>query len=129
MVEQEAMATKPGDVYTLGEMLTDLRQGLWKEIYSGAPIDAYRRRLQTTYLEAMASKIKPPAPNAQDQLIAQLLGGGVVSTRDFRPMLKDEMRTLDRELASAIGRSRDRVSRAHLSDARDQIKEMLSIKD
>ncbi|MCC6241616.1 MAG: zinc-dependent metalloprotease [Gemmatimonadaceae bacterium] len=129
MVEQEAMATKAGEVYTLGEMLTDLRQGLWKEIYSGALIDAYRRRLQTTYLEAMASKIKPPAPSAQDQAIAQLLGGGIVSTRDFRPLLKDEMRTLDRELASAIGRSRDRVSRAHLSDARDQIKAMLSVKE
>jgi predicted transcriptional regulator len=57
----------------LGEMLTDLRRGLWTEIYSGAPIDAYRRRLQATYVEAMASKIKPPAANAQDALLAQLL--------------------------------------------------------
>jgi len=126
MVEQQAMATRAGDTYPLGEMLTDLRQGLWKEIYAGAPIDAYRRRLQTTYLEAMASKIKPPAPSAQDAAIAQLLGGGIVNTRDFRPLLKDEMRILDRELASAIGRTKDRTSRAHLSDARDQIKTMLS---
>jgi hypothetical protein len=126
MVEYEALASKKSDVYSVGEMLTDLRRGLWKEIYSGASIDAYRRRLQTTYLEAMASKIKPPAPSAQDAAIAQLLGGGIVSTRDFRPLLKDEMRILDRELASAIGRTNDRASRAHLSDARDQIKEMLS---
>ncbi len=126
MVEQEALATNKRDVYSLGEMLTDLRRGLWKEIYSGAPIDAYRRRLQATYLEAMASKIKPPAPSAQEQAIAQLLGGGVANTRDFRPLLKDEMRMLDRELAAAASRSSDRATRAHLADARDQIKTMLS---
>lgn len=126
MVEYEAMATDKRTVYTLGEMLTDLRRGLWKEIYAGTSIDAYRRRLQTTYLEAMASKIKPPAPNAQDAALAALFGQAVVNTRDFRPLLKDEMRTLDRELAAAVGRASDRTTRAHLLDARDQIKTMLS---
>jgi len=73
----------------------------------------------------MASKIKPAPPSAQDAAIAAFLGGGVVNTRDFRPLLKDEMRTLDRELAGAIGRTGDRTTRAHLQDARDQIKTML----
>jgi len=125
MVEYEAMATSRNDVYALGEMLTDLRRGLWKEIYSGAPIDAYRRRLQATYIEAMASKIKPAPPSAQDLALAQFFGGGVVNTRDFRPMLKDEMRILDREIAKAMGNTNDRASRAHLADVRDQIKAML----
>ena len=128
MVEYEALATNKNDVYSLGEMLTDLRHGLWKEIYTGAPIDAYRRRLQATYIEAMASKIRPSAPTAQDQLIAQLLGGGIVNTRDFRPMLKDEMRVLDREIAAAMGKENNRASRAHLADVRDQIKAMLDPK-
>jgi hypothetical protein len=125
MVEYEAMATDTRDVYTLGEMLTDLRHGLWKEIYTGAPIDAYRRRLQANYIEAMASKIKPAAPNAQDALLSQLFGIGGGNTRDFRPLLKDEMRTLDRELASAAAKAGDRVTRAHLADVRDEIKAML----
>ncbi len=125
MVEYEALATNKATVYTLGEMLTDLRRGLWKEIYAGAPIDAYRRRLQATYLEAMASKIKPPAPNPQEAALAAAFGQALVNTRDFRPLLKDEMRTLDRELAAAVGRTSDRTSRAHLMDARDQIKAML----
>jgi hypothetical protein len=129
LVEYEALATNKSDVYSLGEMLTDVRRGLWKEIYSGAPIDAYRRRLQATYIEAMASKIKPPATSAQDAQIAAILGLGAASTRDFRPLLKDEMRTLDGELAAAIGKTSDRVSRAHLSDVRDQIKAMLAVKE
>jgi len=35
------------------------------------------------------------------------------------------MRTLDRELAAAIGRTGDRITRAHLQDGRDLIKAML----
>jgi hypothetical protein len=129
LVEFDAVTTNKSDVYPLGEMLTDLRRGLWKEIYSGAPIDAYRRRLQATYVEAMASKIKPPAPTAQDAQLAALFGISNANTRDFRPILKDEMRTLDGELAAAIGKASDRTTRAHLLDVRDQIKTMLDVKN
>jgi hypothetical protein len=73
----------------------------------------------------MASKIKPPAANPQEAALAAAFGQAVVNTRDFRPLLKDEMRTLDRELAAAVGRASDRTTRAHLMDARDQIKMML----
>jgi hypothetical protein len=124
MVEMEATASNKSQAYTVGEMLTDLRRGLWSEIYSGKPIDAYRRRLQAVYLEQMATKIRPPAAAANNPLAA-LLGVGGGNSRDFRPLVKDEMRVLDRELASAISRTSDRTSRAHLMDARDQIKEML----
>lgn len=127
MVEVEAVAANKADVYTLGEMLTDLRRGLWKEIYGGQAVDAYRRRLQLTYLEAMASKIKPAAtPTVQ---LPPGFGPAAVNPRDFRGLLKDEMRLLDRELAAAIPRTGDRVTRAHLQDARDQIKEMLEPKN
>jgi hypothetical protein len=125
MVELEATTPNTKTIYPLGEMLTDLRKGLWREIYAGKPIDAYRRRLQNTYLEAMASKIKPAAPNPQEAQLAALFGQTVAQPRDFRALLKDEMRTLDRELAAAMGGMGDRTSRAHLQDARDQIKTML----
>lgn len=128
MVEYEAIATNKASVYSLGEMLTDLRRGLWSEMYAGRPIDAYRRRLQTVYLEAMAAKINPPTPSAAQAAQAAQFGIQTLNTRDFRPMLKDEMRTLDRELAAAIARTSDRASRAHLADARDQIRMMLDPK-
>jgi hypothetical protein len=127
MLEMEAAATSRRNVYPLAEMLTDLRRGLWKEIYAGQSIDIYRRRLQRTYLEAMASKINPPAPAAAPAGFPGG-GGGAVSTADVRPLLKAEMRDLDRELTAAIARTSDRASRAHLQDARDQIKQMLDPK-
>ena len=37
-------------------------RGVWGEVYRGAAVDPYRRRLQATYLELMGTKINPPAP-------------------------------------------------------------------
>jgi hypothetical protein len=108
-------------------MLTELRRGLWIEIYAGKPIDAYRRRLQRVYLEAMASKINPPPVNPA----LAAFGGGGPSARaqaDYRGLLRAEMLDLSRELATAGGRTSDRATRAHLEDARDQIQKMLDPK-
>ncbi|MEN9509584.1 MAG: hypothetical protein RLZZ621_2147, partial [Gemmatimonadota bacterium] len=69
---------------------------------------------------------KPAPANPQEAQLAALFGMSVAQPRDFRALLKDEMRVLDRELASAMGRMSDRTSRAHLQDARDQIKTMLA---
>ncbi|HCT56331.1 MAG TPA: hypothetical protein DGD08_03870 [Gemmatimonas aurantiaca] len=131
MVELEARASTRRDVYPVAELLTDLRRGLWKETATGAPIDAFRRRLQRVYLEQMAAKINPPTPAAGGQ---GGQGGGFggqapVSPADIRPIIKSEMRALDAQLAAAIGRTSDRMSKAHLEDARDQIKTMLDPKN
>ena len=133
MLEQEALAKSKSEIYPLSDMLSDLRHGLWKEIETGASIDAFRRRLQRVYLEQIATKINPPAPAAAAAPAGggggRGAGAGVVSTADFRPILKSEMRALDADLASAIGKTSDRMSKAHLEDARDLIKKMLDTKD
>jgi len=131
MLEMDAMAKSRSETYPLADMLADLRKGLWSEITSGGEIDAFRRRLQRVYLEAMASKINPPPATAN----AGFPGAGgrgaaaPVSTADFRPILKSEMRALDADLAAAIAKTSDRMSKAHLEDARDQIKRMLDVKE
>jgi hypothetical protein len=130
MIELEAMAKSKSEVYSVADMLTDLRRGLWKEIDTGAPIDAFRRRLQRVYLEAMASKINPPAASAAQQAPAGARGAAApVTTADFRPILKSEMRALDGELVTAIAKTGDRMSKAHLEDARDLIARMLDPKN
>jgi hypothetical protein len=134
MIEMETLARDKADVYPVAEMLADLRQGLWKETATGAPIDAFRRRLQRTYLEAMASKIKPAAAPAPPQGPGGGGGGrgagtAPVGTADVRAILKSEMRALDADLATAIGKTSDRMSKAHLEDARDLIRAMLNVED
>jgi len=126
MVELDALPAT-GERYTLPTMLLELRRGLWSEIYGGKPIDAYRRRLQNVYIEAMASKINPSPANPA----LAAFGGGGPSARaqaDYRGLLRAEMNDLSRQLATATARTSDRTTRAHLDDARDQIRKMLDPK-
>ena len=126
MIELDALPAK-GDRYTLPTMLSELRHGLWSEIYAGKPIDAYRRRLQRAYLEAMAAKINPAAPNPTLAAFG-ISGPSARALADFRGLLRAEMNDLSRELTTAMPRASDRATRAHLDDARDQIKKMLDPK-
>ena len=120
---------RASDVYKPGDMLLDVRRGVWAEIYAGRPqIDAFRRRLQRTYLETVAAKVNPvhtpptrvPLPN-----------GGVITLNqvrnipDARPLLRGDLVELDRDLARALARTTDRTTRLHLQDARTQIERIL----
>ena len=126
MIEIDALPAT-GERYTLPTMLTDLRKGVWSEIYGGKPIDAYRRRLQRAYLEAMAAKINPAPPNPALAAFG-LAGPSARALADFRGLLRAEMSDLSREMTTALTRTTDRTTRAHLDDARDQIKKMLDPK-
>lgn len=126
MIELEGLARSRTDVYPLGEMLGDVRRGVWGEIYRGAAIDPYRRRLQTTYLELVAAKINPPAPTPP----LTIPGVGTLTLSpppapDARALLRGDLIDLDRELGAAAARTSDRTTRLHLQGSRDQIQKIL----
>ncbi|MGH7443288.1 MAG: zinc-dependent metalloprotease, partial [Longimicrobiales bacterium] len=58
LIEQEARLG--ARAYTLGELFTDVRAGVWSEMTSGRTIDVYRRNLQRAYIDEMASLMTPP---------------------------------------------------------------------
>ena len=126
LVEFTAMAPDKANAYSLGEMLGDLRHGVWTEIYAGAPrIDAYRRALQRSYLETIDRKINPPADAGQGGGFQFGPQGPPPLTGEIQTMLRGELRDLDRELAAASGRAGDRDTRLHIEGARSQIREIL----
>ena len=47
------------------------------------------------------------------------------ATSDIKAMFRSELRALDAALVQAIPRASDRETRAHLEDARDQIRKAL----
>ena len=49
MIENEAI--NGPEAYTLLEMMSDLKRGIWREIYTNQKIDVYRRNLQLAYLD------------------------------------------------------------------------------
>ena len=111
LVEQEAIdgaaAYKPAD------FMSDLRRGIWSELESGSVrIDAYRRKLQNSYIDVLSNK----------------LNGRAAATDDYRALIKAELRDLNAAIAVAMPRATDRETRAHLADARDQIAKALDPK-
>ncbi|MBK9316698.1 MAG: zinc-dependent metalloprotease [Acidobacteria bacterium] len=112
LVEQEAI-DEAGSYHAV-EFLADVRKGVWTELGgTGAiKVDAYRRNLQRTYLDLMAERLNGRSPVTDDQ----------------RPFIRGELKSLNSDLTRAIARARDRATRMHLEDARDQIANILDPK-
>ncbi|MDQ3697730.1 MAG: zinc-dependent metalloprotease [Gemmatimonadota bacterium] len=130
LIEFEALAARPADVYKLGDMLADLRRGVWSELSAPSPtVDAFRRRLQRNYVEIIGAKINPPQTPPQ---VIQIPGGGTLTigaarqVPDARALLRGELRDLDTALRTAVGRTSDRTTRLHLEDARNEIDKILN---
>jgi hypothetical protein len=111
LVEQEAI---DGAVaYRAADFMSDVRRGIWSEVESGPlRIDVYRRNLQNSYIDLLASKLNGRTPVIDD----------------YRALIKAELRDLSAAIASAMPRALDRQTRAHLADARDQIAKALDPK-
>jgi hypothetical protein len=93
-------------------------------------VDAFRRELQRAYLNQVNNKVNPPAftppAGAPAGFAAQV--GPARTTSDVRALFKEELRSLDADVARAVARAGDRETRAHLNDVRDQIRKILDPK-
>ena len=107
LVEQEAFLGD--DAYGLGDMLADLREGVWSEVASGAATDAYRRNLQRAYIERMAELMED-----EDALQS-----------DVAPFVRGELETLRGQLDGAA--PSDRATRLHYRDAVARIDAILDV--
>ena len=110
LTEQEAL---DGDkAYKPLDLLADLRRGIFTELAAPAPkIDAYRRNLQQTYLDAMHNRINAGA-----------------APPTHRWLYRGELKTLSAEISRALPRATDRATRLFLEDAKDQIARILDPK-
>jgi hypothetical protein len=111
-------------------MLGEVRGGVWGELNAGSvTIDATRRELQRTFLTGMRAKLNPaPAPTNIPAEFAQQVGPAR-ATSDVKAAVRSELRSLDADLGRALPKATDRITRAHIEDARYQIKEMLDPKN
>ena len=108
LVEQEVI--DGAAAYAPTDFLADLRAGLWAELEAPAVrIDAWRRNVQRAWLG----------------LIRDRLDGRVPAGGEVRPLLRGELRALDRTIAGAAPRAADRATRLHLEDVRDTIAQAL----
>jgi len=126
MIENETLhGTKS---YTVPSMLSDLRRGVWSELYNGKKIDTYRRNLQRAYINRLAYLLN----EAKDQR-GRNSGYIKMSTvdidmSDIRSFARGELSRLKRDVKSASNRQSNTTTRYHLQDALARIEQALDPK-
>ncbi len=110
----ETYAFNGDEAYAPLEMLGDLRQGVWSEIYDHEAVDPYRRNLQRMYINNIASAFENDEAGRVD-----------IATSDIRPLLRVELNTLDQDLDQASSRISDALTKAHIEDIQNRIADIL----
>jgi hypothetical protein len=128
ILEGEALAKNPSDVYSVTEMLDDVRKGVWSEIATGAKIDPYRRTLQMNYITTMDRKVNPPPAPAGAAAAPVNPNAPAPLSEDARSQVRAQLVTLKSEIHAAISKTSDRETRAHLENAEHRIGEALDPK-
>jgi hypothetical protein len=112
-------------VYTLADLMSDLRAGVWGELsQSSVRVNVYRRNVQRAFLAAADARLNPPAAPA-----GAAGGGGAAAATpagsDVRGVLRAELQDLDRLTQQALSRTSDPMTRIHLRDVRTEIARIL----
>ena len=125
----EAEARFGEGVYTLTELMGDVRAGVWTELRTGQAIDTYRRNLQRGYLERLDELMNGEAPTGPtfsfpgaDEYFTNVN----VPQSDIRAVARGELETLQREIRSRLGAGVDRMTRLHLQDSLARIESILN---
>lgn len=120
----ETEARSDGDVYTLAEMMGDVREAVWAELGTNDAIDPYRRNLQRAYIERMEFLMTNELP-ALPAAFRNFITSVDVSQSDIRAFARGELATLQADLERAIRRTNDRTKQLHLRDIRARIEAIL----
>ena len=110
------------EAYGLLDMMQDLRTGIWSELRRGQSIDTYRRNLQRAYInrmEYLMTQEQEPVPARMRSWITR--SNVDVAQSDIRPVVRGELKRLQRDLRNSIGRSNDTLTRYHLEDALERV--------
>jgi hypothetical protein len=108
--------------YSLMNMMTDLRQGIWSELNRGGEIDRYRRNLQRAYIERMEYLMTQEQTEIPARARRYSSRSNIdVSQSDIRPIVRGELVNLQRKLRNAVNRTNDQLTRYHLLDAIERI--------
>ncbi|MGK0412313.1 MAG: hypothetical protein ACJA1B_000504 [Polaribacter sp.] len=110
MIENETL--NGNEAYNLVSMFSDLRKGVWSEIYNGRSIDTYRRNLQKAHIDRLTYLLND-APNQRGRFGSASVN---VSQSDIKSFARGELNRLKRDVRTAASRASDTTSRYHLQD-------------
>jgi hypothetical protein len=124
------------DAYTLDDLFTDMRKGIWSELTARKNIDNYRRNLQKVFVEKMVALLNPtPAGNIQlggfsSPFFPASAPSPVADTRksDVISLARAHLIELRNAINAAVNTYGDKMSRYHLQDVLNRIETALDPK-
>ena len=123
LIENEEVNGK--DAYSLIDMMTDMRKGLFSEMSRGRKVNRYRRNLQRAYidrLEHIMTKEQAEIPARIRRFVKR--SNINVAQSDIRPVVRGELVRLRAQVARASG-NRDTMTRYHYRDLKERIDNIL----
>ena len=127
MIENEAL--NGTQAYSLIEMMSDLRKGIWSELSRGRSIDTYRRNLQRAYLTRMEYLMTEEQAEVPERFRMYVKRTNVnVEQSDIRPVVRGQLSKLRNEIKAAIPKTSNTMSKYHLRDAVVRIDNILDPK-
>jgi hypothetical protein len=115
--------------YTIDELFNDMHRNIWSEVAARRPIDVYRRNLQKSYVERMASLLKPSSSPAAPAAFAQFFGpSSDMRKNDIMSTVRAYMLQLRTEVRAALPATTDKMTRYHLQDVLARLDQALDPK-
>ncbi len=117
--------------YSAVELMDDVQKGLFSELKTKKPIESYRRRLQKSYVDKLADFINP-APSTGFIISFGRTGSSLspvdISRTDIPSIARAQLMQLKTQIAASITATTDKMSKIHLIDLQQRIKEALNPK-
>jgi hypothetical protein len=114
MIENQTM--NGSKAYSLVAMFSDLRKGVWSELYTGKTIDTYRRNLQRAHINRLDYLLNT-AKNQRGANRGYFKQSTVnIGQSDIKAMVRGELNRIKREIRAAVSKASNTTSRYHLQD-------------
>ena len=115
MIENQTM--NGSKAYSLVAMFSDLRKGVWSELYTGKTIDTYRRNLQRAHINRLDYLLNT-AKNQRGANRGYFKQSTVnIGQSDIKAMVRGELNRIKREIRATVSKASNTTSRYHLQDA------------
>ena len=123
-------SARDNNAYGLDEMLSDVKKAVWSELVTKKPTDMHRRNLQKSYVNKLSdilgqAKAKPAGS------ITISVGSTTnpdIKNSDIPSIVRGNLVQLQNEIKVAVGITTDRLTKLHLQDVAERIKEALNPK-
>ncbi|HUP13617.1 MAG TPA: zinc-dependent metalloprotease, partial [Niastella sp.] len=112
--------------YSVLELFSDLKAGIWQELQTGKKTDMYRRNLQKAYVDRMIALVSPAIPQPAVSGMFTISFGPNIKNTDLPSIARGHLSELLADIRSASKMTTDKLTKYHLLDLAQRIDVVLN---